>query len=70
MKHTTEIIFTSPGNSDEALINPGKGWILYDNGRGDFSAQSDLAWNYATLGYARFSWPISRKLIRNMTGHR
>ncbi len=46
----------TPEESDEVLINPGKGWILYDNGRGDFSQQTAETWAYGTLGYARLYW--------------
>lgn len=45
-----------PPKSSEVLINPGKGWILYDAGKGDFSAQTDATWAYGTLGYSRFNW--------------
>ncbi len=51
-----DFVIVYPETSDEALINPGKGWILYDDSQGSFMAQSDLAWSYATLGYARFRW--------------
>jgi hypothetical protein len=52
----SEFVLVVPETSDDVLINPGKGWILYDDGNGSFLNQSDLAWQYASLGYSRFRW--------------
>jgi len=61
-------IMVCPAQSDEVLINPGKGWILYnsttneekgiivDEKRDPFHCQSAETWQYATCGYIRYHW--------------
>jgi hypothetical protein len=41
-----------PKQSDKYLINPGKGWIVYES----FRHASEAAWEKASVGYARFNW--------------
>lgn len=56
MTNNTSYYRVFPEESKEVLINPGKGWILYDDGRGNFRKQVAKTWAYGTLGYARLYW--------------
>ncbi len=42
----------TPQTSNEVLLNPGKGWVLY----GSPSNQTAATMAYATVGYTRYNW--------------
>ena len=52
----TAMLTVTPEVDNTALINPGKGWIIYDDGRGGFTHGKDRCWDLATVGYSRFNW--------------
>jgi len=51
-----QLITVLPKRDDTPLVNPGKGWIVYCDGTWDFSKVEEKTWEFATLGYCRFSW--------------
>lgn len=52
----TLMLTVTPEVDNSPLINPGKGWIVYDAGDGNFMEVSDRCWELATVGYSRFNW--------------
>ena len=53
---STSMLTVTPEVDSSTLINPGKGWIVYDDGLGSFMHVSDRCWDLATVGYCRFNW--------------
>ena len=51
-----EMMTVIPKIDNTPLINPGKGWIVYDSPVGSFENAADASWELATVGYCRFSW--------------
>lgn len=52
-----------PEESNEVLLNPGKGWVLYAQNdpydpNNNFSLQTDETWEMATTAYNRFAWSL------------
>ena len=47
-----EIITIRPQTSDEVIVNPGKGWIVYH----DLQYEPNSVLNYTNTGYRRYNW--------------